>query len=301
MKPMEKRTIANSELVLTPEGKVYHLKLGPGEVADTIFLVGDPGRVRLMSAMFDHVDVKVENREFVTHTGSYHGKRISVVSTGIGTDNIDIVVNELDALVNIDLETRQLKDRHSSLSFIRIGTSGALHADIDPGNVIVSATAGGLDNLMHFYGGSDALTDQDLGNAFADQMDWNPMNSRPYFIHASPFLSEKVMESGWFNGITLSAPGFYAPQGRSLRTRLTDPDFIEKVSLFRYGSLRINNFEMEGSALYGLSGLLGHHALTICIALANRITGKFITDYQPFMKDLLGNILDKMTQDGKDK
>ncbi len=300
MNHMEKRTIANSELVLTPEGKVYHLKLEPGDVADTVFLVGDPGRVRLMSDMFDQVDVRVENREFVTHTGLFQGKRISVVSTGIGTDNIDIVVNEIDALVNIDLDSRQVKDLHRSLNFIRIGTSGALHADIDPGNVIVSATAGGLDNLMHFYGGSYTLADQDMGKAFAKHMDWNMMNSRPYFIHASPALFDRVMESGWFSGITLSAPGFYAPQGRSLRTRLADPDFIEKVSRFRHESVRINNFEMEGSALYGLSGLLGHHSLTICIALANRITGKFITDYQPFMKDLLGKILDKMTRDGQD-
>lgn len=293
MQRMEKRKIDNSELVLTGDGQVYHLHLKPGDIADTIFLVGDPGRVELMSSLFDSVELRVENREFVTHTGTFRGKRISVLSTGIGTDNIDIVVNELDTLVNIDLEQRTVRESLSSLQLIRLGTSGALHADIAPGSVIVSEVAGGLDNLMHFYAGLEQSTDAGLGAAFAAHMQWNPENSRPYFIPASEKLMDKIIREEYFRGITLSAPGFYAPQGRSLRMEIHDKEYVEKISSFRYGSYRINNFEMEGSALYGLASRLGHHALTLCIALANRSTGKFITDYQVYVKQMLTEVLER--------
>ncbi|MEX0981415.1 MAG: nucleoside phosphorylase [Bacteroidales bacterium] len=288
---MEKRSIQNSELVLTPDSRIYHLHLKPEEIAETVFLVGDPGRVKLMSSLFDKVDTQVENREFVTHTGSYNNKRVSVVSTGIGTDNIDIVINELDALVNIDFDTRTVKMNLKSLDLIRIGTSGALHAEIDPGSVIVSEIAGGLDNLMYFYKSINEVKDHHLEEEFNKHMQWNKDNSSPYFVHASEKLMRKVKAERYFTGITLSAPGFYAPQGRSLRMELYDSNFIDKVSSFRSGKHRINNFEMEGSALYGLSHTLGHHALTICIALANRITGKFMTDYQPQVMHLLEDTL----------
>jgi uridine phosphorylase len=294
---MEKRKIENSELVLTGAGQVYHLHLKPGDIADTIFLVGDPGRVQLMSSFFDSVELRVGNREFETHTGWYKGKRISVLSTGIGTDNIDIVVNELDALVNIDLEQRTVRDKLRSLNLIRLGTSGALHADIAPGSVIVSEIAGGLDNLMHFYAGLDQLADSGLGSAFAEHMKWNPLNSRPYFIHASQQLLDKISRKEYIRGITLSAPGFYAPQGRSLRMGVHDRNYVEKISSFSYGGYRINNFEMEGSALYGLATRLGHQALTLCIALANRSTGKFITDYQSYVKQLLSEVLERVAGD----
>jgi len=294
---MEKRQIENSELVLTGTGQVYHLHLKPGDIGDTIFLVGDPGRVKLMSSLFDSVELRVENREFVTHTGTYRGKRVSVLSTGIGTDNIDIVVNELDTLVNIDLEKRTVREKLRSLNLIRLGTSGALHADIAPGSVIVAEVAGGLDNLMHFYAGLEQLTDAGLGAAFAAHMQWNPENSRPYFIPASGKLLNRITREVYFRGITLSAPGFYAPQGRSLRMELQDRQYVEKISSFRYGSFRINNFEMEGSALYGLATMLGHQALTVCIALANRSTGKFITDYQTYVKQLLVEVLESVSGD----
>lgn len=294
---MEKRKIENSELVLTEAGQVYHLHLKPGDIADTIFLVGDPGRVKLMSSLFDSVELRVENREFVTHTGTFGGKRVSVLSTGIGTDNIDIVVNELDTLVNIDLEQRTVRDNLRSLNLIRLGTSGALHADIAPGSVIVAEVAGGLDNLMHFYAGLEQLTDAGLGAAFAAHMQWNPENSKPYFIPASGKLVDRITREAYFRGITLSAPGFYAPQGRSLRMALQDTQYVEKISSFRYGSYRINNFEMEGSALYGLATRLGHQALTVCIALANRSTGKFITDYQAYVEQLLAEVLESALGD----
>ncbi|MDA3821671.1 MAG: nucleoside phosphorylase [Bacteroidales bacterium] len=294
---MEKRSIAKSELVLTPESRIYHLHLKPEDVADIIFLVGDPGRVKTMSALFDTVDIFVENREFVSHTGIFNKKRVSVISTGIGTDNIDIVVNELDALVNIDFSTRSEKKEKKSLKIIRIGTSGALHAEIEPGSVIVSKMAGGLDNLMRFYDGIEQISDQRIESEFTTHMDWNKKNSTPYFIPASKTLLNLIQKDPYFYGITLAAPGFYAPQGRSLRLKVYDEEYVDKISRFRSGDLRINNFEMEGSALYGLSTLLGHEALTICIALANRITGKFITDYQPFVISLLKEVLTLVTAD----
>jgi uridine phosphorylase len=294
---MEKRNIAKSELVLTPDSRIYHLHLKPEDVADTVFLVGDPGRVKTMSSLFDSVDIVVENREFVSHTGLFNNKRVSVISTGIGTDNIDIVINELDALVNIDFSTRSEKEKKKSLKIIRIGTSGALHAEIEPGSVIVSKMAGGLDNLMHFYAGLEQISDHTLESEFARHMDWNVKNSTPYFIPASEMLLNKIQDDRYFYGITLAAPGFYAPQGRSLRLKVQDDEYVNKISQFRSGDLRINNFEMEGSALYGLSALLGHEALTICIALANRITGKFTTDYQPFVISLLKEVLTLITAD----
>ncbi|MCA1746616.1 MAG: nucleoside phosphorylase, partial [Bacteroidales bacterium] len=203
--------------MLTPDDRIYHLHLKPEEVADTVFLVGDPGRVKLMSSLFDTIDTRIENREFVTHTGSYNSHRVSVISTGIGTDNIDIVVNELDALANIDFRTRSIKKNLKSLDLIRIGTSGALHEEIDPGSVIISEVAGGLDNLMYFYKSIEEVTDRRLGEAFSAHMQWNVHNSTPYFVHASERLLNKVRAERYFTGITLSAPGFYAPQGRTLR------------------------------------------------------------------------------------
>ena len=294
---MEKRPIQKSELVLTKDSRIYHLHLRPEDIAETVFLVGDPGRVELMSSLFDEVDTRVENREFVTHTGRYNNKRVSVVSTGIGTDNIDIVINELDALVNIDFDSRTVKKNLKSLDLIRIGTSGALNEEIDPGSIIISEIAGGLDNLMYFYKSSNEVTDHHLEEEFCAHMRWNRDNSRPYFVHASEKLIKKVRAERYFTGITLSAPGFYAPQGRSLRMELYDDNFIDKVCSFRSGKYRVNNFEMEGSALYGLSRTLGHHALTICIALANRITGKFMTDYHPQVMDLLYNTLHSILND----
>ncbi len=291
---MKKEHLSKSELVLTPDKSIYHLHLKPDQIADIVFLVGDPGRVQIMSSLFDSVEHRIENREFVTHTGYYRKKRISVVSTGIGTDNIDIVVNELDALVNIDFDTREVKKEKKSLKLIRIGTSGAMHAEIEPGSVIVSDISCGLDNLLHYYKGLHEISDTAMGDSFMKHMSWNKENSNPYFIHASNDLVSLLNGKAFFHGITLSAPGFYAPQGRSLRMAIADPDYIEKVSSFRYNNLRINNFEMEGSALCGLSKILGHQAVTICIALANRITGRFITEYQPMVKVLLQDVLDKI-------
>lgn len=288
---MEKRSIPKSELVLTDHGALYHLNLLPGQVAETIFLVGDPGRVNMMSSLFDTIELKVENREFVTHTGTYNGKRFSVISTGIGTDNIDIVINELDVLFNIDLEIRKIQEKHTRLRFIRIGTSGALQENIEPGSRILTTIAGGLDNLMHYYGNKDAIIDEAITAKFESHMKWGYPRSRVLFIRGSQTLRELFSKAGFRPGITLSAPGFYAPQGRSLRLPLSDNEYLKKIMSFRHEGWSISNFEMETSALYGLSTMLGHEAITICLALANRQTGRFITDYHPIMEELLQRIL----------
>lgn len=294
---MEKRALKNSELVLSSDSKIYHLNLKPEDIGTLVFLVGDPGRVQLMSSLFDQVDVRVESREFVTHTGYFNKRRVSVVSTGIGPDNIDITVNELDALLNIDFTSRTIKEHKTPIRFIRIGTSGALQRNIEPGSVIVTKIAGGFDNLLYYYEGMEDICDLSLGADFYKHMQWDDENSHPYFIPASESLYKKIVDKRHFTGITIAAPGFYGPQGRTLRIPIKDKSYMEKISSYRYGQLKINNFEMESSALYGLSHLLGHEALCVCIALANRITGKFITDYKALMMRLLKEILIRMTND----
>ena len=231
-------------------------------MSDTIILVGDPGRVYQVSSHFDTIELKKENREFVTHTGTFRGKRLSVISTGIGTDNIDIVVNELDALYNIDLDSRKTIQAHQKLELIRIGTSGALQPDIVPGSVIVTEIAGGFDGLYHFYSDDRHLNIRELAEAFIEHTGWNRSLPEPYFIKAPGNLISRLSEPEWCSGITLSTPGFYAPQCRSLRLNPHDPDLLRKTGSFRYGRMRINNFEMESSALYALSSMMGHDAVT---------------------------------------
>ncbi len=294
---MQKQGITETDLLLTEGSEIYHLHLKPGDIGKTVYLVGDPGRVEEMSQLFDTVDLRVANREFVTHTGTYNKKRVSVLSTGIGTDNIEIVLNELDAITNIDLKSKEVLAGHTSLNLIRIGTTGALQSDIEPGSTVMSGISGGLDNVMHFYRDAPDLFNAELGEAFQNHMNWNPSNSKPYFIAASEMLAEKFSANSYLSEITLSAPGFYAPQGRSLRGRIMDNDYLQRLTDFRFRDLRITNFEMESSALYGISRLLGHNALTICTVVANRISGKFLSDYHPAIKKLLKEVLDTTTHD----
>ncbi|MFZ5941989.1 MAG: nucleoside phosphorylase [Bacteroidota bacterium] len=281
------KNILDSELILNPDGSIYHLHLKPEDLADTVFLVGDPDRVKLISRKFDEMEVQVRNREFATHTGYYYGTRISVVSTGIGTDNIDIVLSELDALANIDFQTRTEKKEKRKLKFIRLGTSGALQQEIVPGSFVFSQIAGGLDGLIHFYQDGIKVSDPILTRQFMELTGWDQRRPEPYFVEASRPLSELLMRGGIFSGITLSAPGFYGPQGRSLRLQAIDPKINEKILNFRYNELQITNYEMESSALYGLSRMLGHEAVTLCVAIANRVTGQFIKDYKPAIKQLI--------------
>jgi len=291
------KTISRTDLILNPDGSIYHLHLLPGDVAGHVILVGDPGRVQQVSSHFDQIEIKKSNREFHTHTGSFKGKRITVLSTGIGTDNIDIVLNELDALVNVDLGKRSVKTELRCLKLIRIGTSGALHADVTPGQPVISRIAGGLDGLFHFYRDPGNLNLKTLVRSFMEHTSWNDSLAAPYFISGSERLHTLFADAGIVSGITLSTPGFYAPQVRSIRLLPFDPELISKIETFRYEGMRVNNFEMESSALYALSALLGHEAITICVAIANRISMEFLEDYHGAVDGLIKAILEKLSQD----
>ncbi len=287
--------ISHTDLILNPDGSIYHLHLLPEDIADHVILVGDPGRVEQVSSHFDHIELKKSNREFVTHTGNYKGKRITALSTGIGTDNIDIVLNELDALVNVDLEKRIPLSEHRSLNLIRIGTSGALDAEIVPGQKIIGRVAGGFDGLYHFYKDPDNFNLEALSHSFMDHCKWPSSLAEPYFIRGSERLHSLLSGPGVVSGITLSTPGFYAPQQRSIRLSPFDLELISKIETFSFEGMRINNFEMESSALYALSALLNHHAISICVAIANRISLKFLEAYQEAVDELISMVLDKLT------
>jgi uridine phosphorylase len=288
--------ISQTDLILNPDGSIYHLHLLPEDIADTIILVGDPGRVRQVSVLFDTIEVRKENREFVTHTGTYRGRRITALSTGIGTDNMDIVLNELDALVNVDLAERRVMDHHHSLRLLRLGTSGALHADIPEGATIVSLMAGGFDGLYHFYQDEKDILYPGIAEAFMKHTRWKESLPHPYFVSGSPTLTTLFGGGEHPSGITLSTPGFYAPQVRSIRLSPFDGELIQKIGSFSFRGMRINNFEMESSALYALSAMLGHEAVTLCLAVANRITRSFLEEYKSRMDQLIGMVLEKLVQ-----
>lgn len=290
------KKIAPSELILNPDGSIFHLHLKPGQVAGDVILVGDPGRVEMIAKFFDTIEVRAQNREFVTVTGHYKGKRITVLSTGIGTDNIDIVINELDALVNINLETREIKEEKTSLNLIRIGTSGALQGDIPVDAFLASRKAIGFDGLMNFYARREEIADLEFENAFKTYTNWNTLLASPYVVDCDTDLYNKITDNEFISGVTISAPGFYGPQGRELRLNVVDRHINDKIELFRFNEMKITNYEMECSAIYGLSKLLGHQALTVCIIIANRITHQASADYKPVMKRLVNKILDKLTQ-----
>ena len=286
--------LKNADLLVGEDGSIYHLALKPEQLADTVIIVGDPDRVGLISGHFDIVECRVSNREFNTHTGILMGKRITVLSTGIGTDNIDIVMNELDALANIDLSSRQVKPDHKTLTVIRIGTSGSIQADIPIGSFALSTYGLGLDNLLHYYdNGSDTL-DLQMSEAFMKHTGWNENLSKPYFVKGSEELIRKF-EQGTVKGITATAPGFYGPQGRVLRLGLADPGLNEKIRSFRYKDERVINFEMETSALYGLGSLLGHRVMTVCALIANRATNETWPDHKTLIGKLIDLVLERLT------
>ncbi len=285
-----------AELVLNKEGKIYHLNLNPGDVAETIILVGDPGRAKLISTFFDTIRFEGHNREIFTFTGTYQGKEMSVLSTGMGTDNIEIVLTELDALFNVDFTTRQPKEKLTTLNLIRIGTSGALQEDIPVmDSYLVSEYGMGLDGLVYFYKRGPEVIEREMTASFINQLDWDRDWPKPYAVKGSSELIEKL--GGEIRkGITLTAPGFYAPQGREVRLRVTDNTVIDRAGKFKYNGFQVTNFEMETSALYALSILLGHRAMTVCDIIANRITGEFSPDYKSSMKKLLWLMLDRISK-----
>ncbi len=285
--------LAASELILNPNGSVYHCNLLPENLADTIILVGDPDRVPVVSSFFDSIDFKTQKREIVTHTGSKNGKRLSVISTGMGTDNIDIVVNELDAVANIDLVERKIKPNHKQLTFIRLGTSGSLQADI-PADTFLASTHGlGFDGLVHYYENTEAFSDNPFIESFIKQVNWDKKLPKPYLVEGDAALIEKAKKLGFHTGITATATGFYGPQGRVLRLGVMDKMMNEKLSEFRFEDMRITNFEMETSGIYGLSKLMGHRAITINCVIANRFTGQFSEDYRQSVRTLIETVIEK--------
>ena len=286
--------IQGSELILSPQGKIYHLDLAPNQLAPTIITVGDIGRVEMVSKYFDSVEFTSQHREFKTTTGAYKGKRISVISTGIGPDNIDIVFNELDALVNIDFQTRTIKPKLTSLEIIRVGTSGGLTPDIELDSFLISELAIGLDNVMHYYEETDRIFRREFAQAFIDHMEWNPDNSVPYAVKADKSLLDKLSSSKTIRGCTLTNVGFYAPQGRVLRASLRDPQLNEKLTSFKYGKYSITNLEMETATMYGLSQLLGHRAVSLNAIVANRATGHFSKNSKEIIDTLIKYTLDKI-------
>lgn len=291
-----KRRFAESELIINSDGSVFHLHLKPEQLADKVILVGDPGRVETVAKYFDNIECEVSNREFRTITGTYHGKRISVQSTGIGCDNIDIVVNELDALANIDFTTREEKDKHRQLSIVRIGTCGGLQTFTPVGTFICSEISIGFDGLLNFYNGRDEVCDLPMEEAFKKHMNWNQRLGAPYFIHNDEELLNRIFhpEKGMVKGVTIACGGFYGPQGRELRIPLADPSQNEKIEGFEYQGKKITNFEMESSAVAGLSKLLGHKALTVCMVIANRKIKEANTGYKTQIEDLIKIVLDNI-------
>lgn len=291
-----KKYFSPSELIINEDGSVFHLHVRPEWLADKVILVGDPGRVNLVAAHFETRECDVQSREFHTITGYYHGKRITVVSTGIGCDNIDIVLNELDALANIDFATRLEKDTLRHLHLVRIGTCGGLQPNTPVGTFVCSQISIGLDGLLNFYAGRNAVCDLPMERAFLNHMGWsgNLCTPAPYVIHADEELVERIAAHGMVRGITLAAGGFFGPQGRELRVPLADPHQNEKIESFTYHGLHITNFEMESSALAGLARLMGHHATTVCMVIANRLAHEANTSYKNTIDNLIETVLERV-------
>ena len=292
--------LAEPDLIVNNDGSVYHLCMKPEDLADTVIVVGDPGRVHEISDHFSGIDHTTSNREFRSCTGYYHGKRITALSTGIGTDNCDIVMHELDALANFDLVTRIQNPVLRSLTIVRIGTSGSIQPDVPVNSFCLSTHAMGLDNLLHFYKGTPSILDLGLTEPFSLHADWPKDLSKPYVVKRSAHLIEKFRPFTVAR-ITVTAPGFYGPQGRFLRLPLTDPEMIKKLQSFTHQGHRIVNFEMETSALYGLGALMGHEMVTICVLIANRATGQYNADHKSVVNDLIAMVLNQITiTQGKD-
>lgn len=285
---------APSELIINEDGSVFHLHIRPEQLADKIILVGDPGRVNLVASHFDTREYEVESREFRTITGMYKGKHITVLSTGIGCDNIDIVVNELDALANIDFQTRHEKAELRSLEMVRIGTCGGLQPNTPVGTYIISAKSIGFDGLLNFYAGRNDVCDLEFEKAFKAHMKWNPLLCAPYVIDANSELTKRIGGEDMIRGVTIACGGFFGPQGRELRLPLADPIQNQKIEDFVYQGWRITNFEMESSALAGLSRLMGHRATTCCMVVANRFAKEANTDYKGSIDGLIKKVLDRI-------
>ncbi len=287
------RIIPESEFIINSDGSAFHLHITPDQLSDKIVMMGDPGRVTMTASFFDTIECDVQSREFHTVTGTYKGKRITALSHGIGTDNIDIVVTELDALANIDFESRTVKDEFKQLTMVRIGTSGGMQAHCPTGSYVVSEKSIGFDGLLHYYADSKKFRDEEFEEAFQKHVNWSPYHCLPYVVNADEELVDRIGHD-MIRGVTISAIGFYGPQGRHVRLPLADPDLNSKIESFRFEEHSITNYEMESSAIAGLSRMMGHKAMTVCTIIANRVALDSNAEYKGTMEDLIKTVLDRI-------
>ena len=290
----QKKIIPSSEFIINDDGSVFHLHLRPEQLTDRIILVGDPGRVNMVAEFFDEKTFEVQSREFHTIGGTYKGKPIMCLSHGIGPDNIDIDINELDALANVDFKTREVKDQHRSLTLVRIGTSGALQPELKLGTPVIAEKSIGFDGVLNYYAGRNEVADLDFEKAFVDHTDWNPLWARPYVVDADAELVERIGRDDMVRGNTISAVGFYGPQGRELRLPLANPNLNKSIEEFRFGNRKITNYEMESAPLQGLGRLMGHKAMTVCSIIANRMNTDANPNYKTAVRDLIATVLDRI-------
>ncbi|MDE6066185.1 MAG: nucleoside phosphorylase [Duncaniella sp.] len=288
------KVIPPSEFIINPDGSVFHLHLLPSQLTDRVILVGDPGRVSMVASFFDTIDFEVQSREFHTIGGTYHGKPIMCLSHGIGPDNIDIVINELDALANVDFTTREVRDRLRQLTLVRIGTSGALQPELTIGTPVIAEKSIGFDGVLNYYAGRNDVSDLELEHAFCDAVGWNPLWAKPYVVDADPELVSRIGGDDMVRGITISAVGFYGPQGRELRLPLANPDLNRRIEEFRFNGRKITNYEMESAPLQGLGRLMGHKAMTVCSIIANRMNTDANPNYKNAVHDLIATVLDRI-------
>ena len=291
---MTRKTIAPSEMIINPDGSIFHLHILPEQLTDRIILVGDPGRVDMVAGFFDSRTFEVSSREFHTVGGIYKGKPIMCLSHGIGPDNIDIVINELDALANIDFATREIRDTHRTLSMVRIGTSGAPQPELTIGTPVIAEKAIGFDGVLNYYAGRNSVSDLGFEEELCRHTGWNPLWAKPYVVDADSGLVDMIGRDDMVRGNTISAVGFYGPQGRELRLPLANPDLNSRIEGFEYKGRRITNYEMESAPLQGLCRLLGHRAMTVCSIIANRMNNKANPNYKNAMRDLVETVLERI-------
>lgn len=291
---MEKRVIPASELIINGDGSAFHIHLRPEHIRENVIFVGDPGRVDMVASYFDAIDYNISSREFHTIGGTYKGKPIMVISHGIGPDNIEIVMTELDALVNVDFDTRKVRDEHRTLKIVRVGTSGSLQDDLHIGDFVIAEKGTGFDGILNFYADRDMVCDLEFEREFCAHTEWDPTWAAPYTVDADAELVEKIGRDDMTRGYTIAAVGFYAPQGRQVRLRLADPHLNEKIESFRYKGRPITNFEMESACLQGMSKLLGHKAMTVCCIIAERRANNANTDYKPRVAKLIETVLERI-------
>jgi len=289
-----KKIIPASELIINDDGSVFHLHLKPEQLTDNIILVGDPGRVEIVASFFDTRDFDVQSREFRTIGGTYNGRPIMCLSHGIGPDNIDIVINELDALANIDFTTREVRDKKRVLTMVRIGTSGALQPELTIGTPVIATKSLGFDGVLNYYAGRNDVADLEMEHAFCESVGWNPLWAKPYIVDADAELVERIGRDDMVRGNTISAVGFYGPQGRELRLPLANPDLNTRIEAFRYDDRKITNYEMESAPLQGLGKLMGHKAMTVCSIIANRYNNNANPNYKNAVRDLIKTVLDRI-------